>query len=88
MVSDPVMVIRKLDTKLMDLNMNTMMNSTGFYTVILVYADTDRLPLNYQGKMKQKTTNNHRLRTGGIVNMQAFKRKKTLSAIILRVKTN
>lgn len=30
MVSDPVTVIRKLDTKLMDLNINTMMNSASF----------------------------------------------------------
>lgn len=30
MVSDPVTVIRKLDTELVDLNINTMMNSTRF----------------------------------------------------------
>lgn len=63
MASDPVTLIRKLDPRLMDLNRTTMMNSTRFfYTVILVYADThayiDRLPLKYQGKMKQKITNN------------------------------
>lgn len=31
MVSDPVTVIRKLDTKLMDLNINTMLNSTRVF---------------------------------------------------------
>lgn len=31
MASDPVTVIRKLDTKLMDLNINTMMNSTRVF---------------------------------------------------------
>lgn len=64
MVSDPVKLIRKLNPKLMDLNINTMMNSTRFfYMVILVYAGThahrDRLPLKYQGKMKQKIKIRH-----------------------------